>query len=56
MLILSRSDATAGFSDAHLEAATKLIWPIIAEEVKTVGEWVSGFKAAGERGGSGEKL
>ncbi|KAH6615378.1 Isochorismatase-like protein [Boeremia exigua] len=33
------TDATAGFSTAHKDAATNLIWPIIADQVKTVHEW-----------------
>ncbi|KAL1800715.1 hypothetical protein ACET3X_001057 [Alternaria dauci] len=33
------NDATAGFSDAHKDAATKLIWPVIVDGVKTVSEW-----------------
>jgi hypothetical protein len=34
-----RTDATAGFSTAHKDAATNLIWPLIADQVKTVGKW-----------------
>ncbi|KAF2845164.1 Isochorismatase hydrolase [Plenodomus tracheiphilus IPT5] len=33
------SDGTAGFSNAHKDAAVNLVWPIIADEVKTVAEW-----------------
>lgn len=36
-----RTDATAGFSTAHKDAATNLIWPIIADQVKTVNEWIA---------------
>ncbi|KAF9701282.1 hypothetical protein EKO04_000833 [Ascochyta lentis] len=35
------SDATAGFSNDHTNAATELIWPIISDEVKTIQEWTS---------------
>lgn len=41
-----RSDATAGFSNAHKDAATNLIWPIIADQVKTVQEWTAMAKQA----------
>ncbi|KAJ0316015.1 hypothetical protein COL5a_011754 [Colletotrichum fioriniae] len=34
------SDATAGFSTAVKDAATNLIWPLIVENVTTVGDWV----------------
>jgi len=33
-------DATAGFSIEQKNAATELIWPLFAHEVKTVGEWI----------------
>jgi hypothetical protein len=33
-------DATAGFSKAQKDAATELIWPLFANQVKTVGEWI----------------
>jgi len=36
-----KTDATAGFSTAHKDAATNLIWPIIADQVKTVHEWTT---------------
>jgi hypothetical protein len=36
---IGRTDATAGFFTAHKDAATNLIWPLIADQVKTVGEW-----------------
>jgi len=32
-------DATAGWSTEQKDAATELIWPLFANEVKTVGEW-----------------
>ncbi|RFU34406.1 hypothetical protein B7463_g1947, partial [Scytalidium lignicola] len=35
------TDATAGFTVEAKEAATQLIWPLIADEVFTVLEWVS---------------
>ncbi|KAK1731310.1 Isochorismatase-like protein [Colletotrichum acutatum] len=34
------SDATAGFSTEVKDAATNLIWPLIVENVTTVGDWV----------------
>jgi len=34
------SDATAGFTNEQADAATKLIWPLFAHEVKTVDEWI----------------
>ncbi|KAK1456967.1 hypothetical protein CCUS01_09847 [Colletotrichum cuscutae] len=34
------SDATAGFSTEAKDAATNLIWPLIVENVTTVGDWV----------------
>jgi len=33
------SDATAGWSTVQKNAATDLIWPLFANEVKTVNEW-----------------
>ena len=33
-------DATAGFTIEQKNAATDLIWPLFAHEVKTVGEWI----------------
>ncbi|KAF4466686.1 isochorismatase hydrolase [Fusarium albosuccineum] len=35
------SDATAGFSTKAKDAATDLVWPLIAERVTTVGQWAS---------------
>lgn len=32
-------DCTAGFSIEQKKVATDLIWPLFANEVKTVGEW-----------------
>ena len=34
------TDATAGFSIEATKAATELIWPLFAHEVKKVGEWI----------------
>lgn len=34
-------DCTAGFSIEQKKAATDLIWPLFANEVKTVGDWRS---------------
>ena len=34
------SDATAGFTKVQKDAATDLIWPLFAHEVKKVGEWI----------------
>ncbi len=34
------TDATAGFAKAEKDAATELIWPLFADEVCTVGEWI----------------
>jgi hypothetical protein len=33
-------DATAGFSTEQKNAATELIWPLFAHEVKRVEEWI----------------
>ena len=33
-------DATAGFSKAEKDAATELIWPLFANKVCTVGDWI----------------
>ncbi|TAQ86470.1 hypothetical protein B7494_g5205 [Chlorociboria aeruginascens] len=33
-------DCTAGFTDEQKEAATELVWPLFANEVTTVGEWI----------------
>lgn len=33
-------DATAGFSKAEKDAATELIWPLFANKVSTVGDWI----------------
>lgn len=35
------SDTTAGFTKAQKDAATDLIWPLFAHEVKKVGEWIA---------------
>jgi hypothetical protein len=35
------TDCTAGFSKDQVDAATGLIWPLFANEVMTVGEWVA---------------
>ncbi|KAL1638770.1 hypothetical protein SLS58_008584 [Diplodia intermedia] len=40
------TDATAGFSTAAKDAATNLIWPLIADEVKTVNEWTAALQEA----------
>jgi hypothetical protein len=37
-------DCTAGFSIEQKNAATDLIWPLFANEVLTVGEWVETLK------------
>lgn len=37
------SDATAGFSQAAKEAASKMIWPLFANRVTTVDGWVEGI-------------
>jgi nicotinamidase-related amidase len=34
-------DATAGFTIEQKNAATDLIWPLFANEVKTVKEWIA---------------
>jgi hypothetical protein len=34
-------DATAGWTTEQKDAATDLIWPLFAQEVTTVGEWVA---------------
>jgi len=34
-------DTTAGFTKEQKDAATELIWPLFAHEVKTVGEWIA---------------
>ncbi|PMD18992.1 Isochorismatase hydrolase [Hyaloscypha hepaticicola] len=33
-------DATAGFTIEQKNAATEIVWPLFAHEVKTVGEWI----------------
>jgi hypothetical protein len=33
-------DTTAGFTKEQKDAATELVWPLFAHEVKTVGEWI----------------
>lgn len=33
-------DATAGWTTEQKDAATELIWPLFANEVTTVGEWM----------------
>lgn len=33
-------DATAGFTNEAKDAATELIWPLFANEVLTVAEWI----------------
>ncbi|KAM0257457.1 hypothetical protein ACHAQJ_004404 [Trichoderma viride] len=35
------SDATAAFSEAHLKAATELMWPMFASKVVTTDEYVA---------------
>lgn len=35
------SDTTAGFTIEQKNAATDLIWPLFAHEVKKVGEWIA---------------
>jgi hypothetical protein len=35
------SDTTAGFTIEQKNAATDLIWPLFAHEVKTVGAWIA---------------
>jgi hypothetical protein len=35
-----RSDATAGFTTEAKDAAVKLIWPLFAERVMTVKDWI----------------
>lgn len=35
------SDTTAGVTIAQKNAATDLIWPLFAHEVKKVGEWIA---------------
>jgi len=37
-------DATAGFTTEQKNAATEIIWPLFANEVKTVGEWIATLK------------
>ena len=39
-----RTDATAGFTNEAKEAATDLIWPLFANEVTTVGDWVANLE------------
>jgi len=34
-------DATAGFTVEQTDAATELVWPLFAHEVKTVEEWAA---------------
>ncbi|KAH8886306.1 Isochorismatase hydrolase [Thozetella sp. PMI_491] len=34
------TDGTAGFTEEAKNTAARLVWPIIAEEVMTVGEWI----------------
>ncbi|KAH8811257.1 Isochorismatase-like protein [Xylogone sp. PMI_703] len=38
------TDATAGFTPETMHAATDLIWPMFAQEVKKTGEWIAGLK------------
>ncbi|RTE70311.1 hypothetical protein BHE90_015297 [Fusarium euwallaceae] len=38
------TDATAGFTTKAKDAATQLIWPLIAESVITVEEWTSSLR------------
>lgn len=33
-------DATAGWTTEQKDAATEIVWPLFANEVTTVGEWV----------------
>jgi nicotinamidase-related amidase len=33
-------DTTAGFTKEQKDAATEIVWPLFAHEVKTVGEWI----------------
>ena len=37
-------DATGGWTREQVEAATELIWPLFANRVCTVGEWVEGLE------------
>jgi hypothetical protein len=36
-------DTTAGFTTEQKDAATELIWPLFANKVTTVREWVEGL-------------
>ncbi|CAN9475372.1 unnamed protein product [Alternaria alternata] len=38
------SDATAGHSPAHHDAGKNLVWPLIVDEVKTVGQWAESLE------------
>lgn len=40
LLNCSRSDVTASFNIKAKETSEELIWPLFANEVKTVGEWI----------------
>lgn len=44
-LIQCSSDASAGFSVEMHDAAVKLVWPVIVDEVKTATEWAESFGA-----------
>jgi hypothetical protein len=39
-----RSNCTAGFSQEGKEASEKLIWPLFANEVTKVDEWIASFE------------
>jgi len=34
-------DTTASFTKEQADAATEIVWPLFAHEVKTVGEWIT---------------
>jgi hypothetical protein len=38
------TDATAAFSVELEEAATKVVWPVIADKLMTVSQWVASTK------------
>lgn len=40
-MTIYRTDATAGFSTALKDAATELVWPLLADKVTTVQDWIS---------------
>jgi len=46
-LMFSRSDATAGFGTELKDAATKLIWPLFANNVMTTDEFIATLPKGG---------